>query len=244
MKNKTHNDSPVPLYLQIKEHLRTQINSGVIRAGSRLPSERELAEEFNVSRMTSRQALQELAREGVVHSQIGKGTYVKPPIIDRQMEFLTSYTQDMQQRGLVPSSRVLQAEIQPADADVAEKLNLALGTKVVVLSRIRLADGVPNGIETAHLVYDLCNGILDKHDFNHESLYKVLADDYGIQVAWADEVIEVSLPLRNEARLLEIDAKAPVLRITRISHDKSDKRIEYVTSAFRGDRHRLHIILR
>jgi GntR family transcriptional regulator len=238
-----HN-SPVPLYLQIKEYLRLQINDGVFPIGSRLPSERELAQRFQVSRMTARQALRSLGHEGFADSSAGKGTYVRLPKIDRQLRSLTSFSQEMQQRGLAQSSRVLKAEVAVADYQVAKVLQIPYASEIVTLSRIRLADGTPLSVEHAHLVHDLCRGILEKHDFTQESLYRVLREEYGWMLVWADQTIEARLPLRTESKLLGIDTHMPVLSMNRITFTHKDTPIEYVRSTYRGDRYQLHAVLR
>src|SRR5690554_3980081 len=136
-------DSTVPLYIQLKEHLRTQIEQGHYAAGARIPSERELAQAFHVSRMTARQALQLLATDGFIASRVGKGTFVLKPRIDQELLLLTSFTEDIRQRGMVPHSRVIVAAIEPADQEVAKKLQISEGTDVVFLSRVRMADEEP-----------------------------------------------------------------------------------------------------
>jgi GntR family transcriptional regulator len=244
METKLEPETPIPLYIQIKELIQNQIRTGELKIGSRLYSERELSEKFHVSRMTARQAIQSLVHEGVLQTQIGKGTYVKPPKVEIKLPSFNGFTQLIQQRNQVPSSQVLKAEIQLADTELADKLNVELGTEVVVLRRIRFVDGLSYAIETSHVIHDVCVGILDQYDFNKESLYQVLAEKYGVQLVWGEEVIEVRLPNRSEAQLLEIDSKTPVFTSTRTSFTKTDKRIEYVTAVFRGDRHRFHIIIR
>jgi GntR family transcriptional regulator len=136
-------ESTTPLYIQLKEHLRMQIEAGVYPSGARLPSERELAQTFQMSRMTVRQALQLLAKDGFVTSHIGKGTYVRRPRIAQELRFLTSFTEDMRQRDMTPSSRVIRAALDHADEDVAEHLRVAVGAETVLLSRVRLADMLP-----------------------------------------------------------------------------------------------------
>ena len=238
-----HN-SPVPLYHQIKEHLRLQIKNGAYRIGARLPSERELAQMYEVSRMTARQALQLLAQEGFAGFSPGKGTYVRLPRIDRQLRSLTSFSQEMQQRGLPHSSRVLKAEVIGADQETATHLQIPYSSEIVILSRVRSADNNPLGLEHAHLVHELCPGILQKHDFAQESLYRVLREEYGWVLARAEQTIEARLPLRDECKLLGIDNHTPVLSMNRITFTHQDRPIEYVRSTYRGDQYQLHAVLR
>jgi GntR family transcriptional regulator len=100
-------DSPVPLYVQIKDYLRLNIQNGVFAVNERIPSERKLAEQFDVNRLTVSKALSELAQEGLIYSRVGKGTYVSPARIDQALQSLASFTEDMSSRGKKASSRVL-----------------------------------------------------------------------------------------------------------------------------------------
>jgi GntR family transcriptional regulator len=241
---RTDHDSTVPLYIQLKEHLRAQIEAGVYPSGARLPSERELAQTFQVSRMTARQALQLLAKDGFVTSRVGKGTYVRQPRIAQELRFLTSFTEDMRQRGMTPTSKVIRAAFDRADADVAEHLRLAAGTEIVLLSRVRLAGTDPMVWEICHLNHRLCPGILERHDFGQESLYQVLREVYGLRLVWAEETTGARMPNKEERDLLGMDNRTPVLSRTRVTYTEYDQPIEYVRSVCRGDRYQLRAVLR
>ncbi len=235
-------DSSTPLYTQIKDRLQLQIQQRAYEVGAKLPSERELAQEFGVSRMTARQALQYLVQEGLAYSRVGKGTFVSPPKID--LRALTSFSEESRLRGMTPGSRVLKATLALADAMTTRWLQISPGTEIVVLSRIRLANAKPLAIETAHLDHRLCPGILDHHDFACESLYEVLRQEYGWVMVWADQIIEARQAVHEECQLLEMDRQIPVLSLTRVTYDKQDRPIEFVNSVYRGDQYRLHAVLR
>jgi len=235
-------EAPDPLYLQLKESLVEEINSGRYRPHRRLPSERELAERFKVSRMTARQALLGLAHDGLVYTRAGKGTFVAEPKIEQQLRSLTGFTQDVSDRGGKPSSRVLEASVVAATPEVASMLGLAPGAEVVLLSRVRLSDGTPLAIETAHLPLALVPALL-QHDFTVESLYKVLEDEYGLALTQAEQTIEAALADPQEIELLEMIPPAAVLRIRRLSRTAGDVAVEYVRSAYRGDRYKFHSTL-
>mgnify|MGYP005849407643 CR=1 FL=1 len=102
-------NSKVPLYIQMNEYLRKQIDAGTYPIGTRLPSERELAETNAVSRMTARQALQLLIQQGYADSRVGKGTFAALPKIRQELTELTGFSEEMSRRGMQPSSRVLRA---------------------------------------------------------------------------------------------------------------------------------------
>jgi GntR family transcriptional regulator len=237
-------ESSIPLYIQIKELLQGQIRSGDYAGGARLPSERELAGRYAVSRMTARQALQALVVEGLVTSHVGKGTFVSTPKINQELRSLTSFSEDMRQRGATSSSRVLTAEVRAADQDIANHLHIKPGTRIVLLKRVRLANGQPLALETAHIPYHKCPGLLDRYDFGQCSLYEVLRQDYGWELAWADQVIGTRLPEADECEVLELDRGIPVLSFTRVTFDENDQPLEYVRSVYRGDQYQLRAILR
>lgn len=235
-------EAPNPLYMQVKEALLDEILSGRCRPHDRLPSERELSQQFDVSRMTVRQALQELTRDGAIYARVGKGTFVAAPKIDQQLRTLTSFSQDVRSRGGHSTSRVLEAREMAASAEVAAALQVAVGAPVWMLSRLRLADGVPMAIETTNLPLALCPGLL-QHDFSAESLYQVLRSDYDIQPAQADQVIEAALASPREAELLELTPPSAVLRMQRLTRDGAGQPIEFVHSTYRSDRYKFRSLL-
>lgn len=240
----TKRDSPVPLYLQIKDYIRLNIKTGVFAVGSKIPSERQLAEQFGVNRLTVNKAISELAQEGVLSSQVGKGTYVCPPKINQTLQSLTSFTEDMQNRGQVASSRVLAACVEGASDEVAQELSILPGTEVFKLVRLRLADGQVIALEESHLVYALCPGIVDQFDFTHESLYRVLREHYGLRLTHARQVMEAQVARGREYKDLDLKPGMPVLKIVRVTYNDQNRPIEYVRSVYRGDRYKFHTILR
>ena len=225
-----------PLYLQLRDTLEAQIRAGVYQRHQRLPSERELSERFNISRMTARQALMELARAGVVYTRVGKGTFVAEPKIDQQLQSLTGFSEDVRARNGKPSSRVLEARVFPATPDVAAALRIAPGTDVIQLARVRMADGSPLSLEVAHLPTSMVPGLLT-HDFSHESLYDVLENSFGLRLTQAEQRIEAGLANSRELELLELIPPAPVLRMQRLTLAAAGVPVEWVLSAFRGDRY-------
>jgi GntR family transcriptional regulator len=234
--------SSAPLYLQIKDALTAQIRASDLQAHQRLPSERELSEVFNVSRMTARQALQALVWDGVAYARVGKGTFVAGPKIDQQLQFLSGFSEDVRQRGGRPSSRVLEAGFLPASADAAAALGLPLETRVALLVRVRLSDGLPLAIEAACLPAALVPGLFS-HDFSAESLYEVLAADYGLVLTEAEQWIEAALAGSREQELLELPNPAAVLRIKRLTRTVDGTPVEWVVSTYRGDRYAIHSVL-
>lgn len=130
--------SPQPLYEQIKHYILERIASGEYSPDTRLPSERKLSNHFDVSRLTVSKAIKQLVQDGLLYTRIGKGTYVTTNPIQQQLETLTSFTEEMTIRGQATSSRVLSAVKQVASAEVAEILDIPIGTGVIELRRIRM----------------------------------------------------------------------------------------------------------
>jgi len=228
---------PVPLYQQLEATLRAQIESGQYGTHARLPSERDLANEFGVSRMTVRQALDALVQAGLIYGKVGKGTFVSEPKINQQLATLTGFSEDMQRRGQTPSSRVLKAVVLPATKDVAAALQLDPKARVFNLVRVRLANDAPLAVENDYLPAHLCPDLLH-HDFSRASLYDVLREQYGWRLVRAQQSIEARLANDEELKLLELKAPAPILAMERITIVEQGFPIEYVRSAYRGDRYK------
>ena len=239
-----HHESPVPLYTQIKELLHKRILSGEYAVGARLPSERELAERYDVSRMTARQALRALALEGLTYSIVGKGTFVSVPKINQELRLLSGFSEDMIQRGLKPSSRVIEARQSAADEQVCSRLHLQAGATIILLKRVRLADHQPMALEATHIPVELCPDLLERFDFSRDSLYEVLRRNYGLDMVWADQLIETRLPTDTEREILGVAQRTPVLKFTRVTYNAENQPLEYVRSVYRGDQYQLRTILR
>ncbi len=233
---------PLPLYAQLYETLRADIYAQRLKPHEQLPSERELCAQFRVSRMTVRQALFSLTRDGLIYSRVGKGTFVGEPKIDQQLKTLTGFSQEMSSRGSAPSSRVVEAKIQAVSADLAEVIHIPVGAEIVLLTRVRLADRVPLAIETVHLPHYLCPNLLS-HDFSTESLYDVLEREYGYRLTRAEQTIEAALANPREIATLQLIPPAPVLVMERLTFTNQDVLIEHVQSTYRGDRYKFRSTL-
>jgi GntR family transcriptional regulator len=233
---------PLPLYIQLYETLRADIQTQRLKPQQQLPSERDLCARFHVSRMTVRQALIDLARSGFIYSRVGKGTFVSEPKIDQQLKTLTGFSQEMVNRGALPASRVLEAKLQSAEDDVAKVLRVPLGSEIVFLTRVRLSDALPLAIESVHLPHSLCPNLL-RHNFSVESLYDVLEREYGYRLTHADQTIEATLAGPRELTLLQLVPPAPVLTMERLTFTDQDILIEYAQSVYRGDRYKFRSTL-
>jgi GntR family transcriptional regulator len=226
-----------PLYLQVKAWMLDQIDRGAFRPHRRIPSERALSDRFGISRMTVRQALLELTQEGRLYSRVGKGTFVADLPISQSLRGLTGFSEDMRALGIAPSSRVLRAEIVPVPAECRSALRLAATAPVLVLQRLRLADGVPLTIETAHLAFPDMNRLIDM-DLSH-SLYDLLRSEFSIVPASAEMEAVARRGRPQEIALLDMPGDIAVLALERTTFDLAGVPFEHTTSVFRGDRYRL-----
>ena len=234
--------SSIPIFVQVKIAIDEAVGSGELPPHRRIPSERELAGLFGVSRMTIRQALLEMIGEGSLYTRTGKGTYVAERKIAQPLQRLTSFTQDMAARGLRPSSRLLGAELLPAPIELAHALSIPTGSELVRIRRLRLANGQPLAIETSHLPHARCPGLAD-HDLQEHSLYELLRDRYGLELASAKQTIEAASPTEEERELLDMPHGVPVLRIHRFTSSREGMVCEFVQSDYRGDRYQLNVSL-
>lgn len=224
----------LPRYFRIKQGILEQIQSGLLAPGTQLPTEAELAERHSVSRITAKRALDDLVHQGLAYRQQGKGTFVASRRI-RDISGFGSFSEDIRSRGLEPSSQVLLFQEVYPGPEVRERLGLAEGKKVFLLKRLRLADGEPVAVETAHLPQGLCPGLLEE-DLATRSLFSVLRDRYGVSPTWADAEIEARMATKPEAVLLKMKAGQPVLEARRTTFTTNYEVIECVDSVYRGDR--------
>lgn len=232
-----------PLYQALSDALLEQIQQGELAVNARIPSESELCELYGVGRNTVRHAIADLVGQGVLKTIHGVGTFVVDERLSKTAEYLLGFTQEMALQGKEASSQVLDAKLIQADPFLARRLQVQLGAEVVYLARVRLLDGEPTAIERAHLPHELCPGIL-KHDFAGESLYQVLADDYGCRPDHAEQEIDASLATPQVAELLGLETPAVVFEFHRESRLADGRVIEYVDSEVRADRFRFYTNLK
>jgi GntR family transcriptional regulator len=223
-----------PLYYRIQQVILEQIQAGRLQPGVQLPSEADLAQQYQVSRITAKRALDELVRQGRAFRQQGRGTFVAQARI-RDISGFRSFSEDIRARGFSPSSQVLEfKEMEPGVA-IRERLYLSEGEHVFLLKRLRLADQVPVAVEAAYLPCRMCPGLLQQ-DLANSSLYTLLAEKYNRVPTWADAEIEAVLPTKEQARLLEMKTGTPVLVAHRVTYAADYDAIETVDSVYRGDR--------
>lgn len=225
-------DSATPLYLRVQERIRDAILSGRWRPQEALPGERDLAESFDVSRVTVRKAIGGLVEAGMLHQRQGSGTYVanKPARVEQALSRLTSFTEDMRLRGLEPSITVLRREISPPSPQEAMHLMLSPRERVSRLRRLRLAGGVPMAIELATLPQSL----LPDPESVGPSLYAAL-EALGARPVRALQRLKADNLGPDDAALLGVSSGAAALAIERVSFLADGRPVEFTKSWYRGD---------
>lgn len=239
MKPKLDKNLPIPLYYQLVQYLTEKIESGELKPGDTFYSERELAEQFGISRMTVRQALQHLVNEGRIIREQGRGTFVAEPKINQPLIRLTSFSEDMRRLGKKPGAKVIEVNVMEADAKIRELLQLdsSGNVQVLELTRVRTADDRPIALETTHLPLSRFPELAEQ-DFDGVSLYRLLEEKYGVVAVSATQTIEVGIPNEHEINLLQLSPGVPVLLLKRITRDASGVPFEYVKAIYAGDRYR------
>lgn len=235
--------SPVPYYYQLKEIIKDQIQKGHWPPGSQIPSEPQLCEMFGVSRTVVRQALGELVAEGYLCKQKGRGTFVaKPKIAGSLVQRLTGFHEDLVRRGLVPVTKVLSQSVIPAPQTVAGYLDIAVGTPVVRIERLRFVEDEPLLLVVTYIPHSLCPGLAHE-DLTNQSLYQVMEEKYGIQLARGRRMLEAIAATESDAQLLGIKPGAPLLYLRSITYMANGRAVEYYEAKHRGDRSMLEVEL-
>ena len=224
------------MYYQLKELLREQIAAGEWQVGDMVSSERELSEQHNISRMTARQALKELTTEGLLYRVQGKGTFVAEPKIEQKLTRLTSFSEDMGTRGFDSGGRVLRLELISPSTLVCRALQITPDRQIVLLERLRLAEGEPIALEICHLYFNNVDKLLNEN-FEDHSLYNILRQQYNVLPTRAEQQVEASLCSQREQHLLNIKEGSPVLRNRRVAFSQWERPFEYTESAYRADRY-------
>lgn len=226
--------APVPLYNQLKELLRTQILDGTYPPESRMPSESELGERFQVSRITVRQALGDLQKEGLIFKIHGKGTFVAKPKAFQNVSTLQGLAESMSQLGYEVINQLHSIKFIKADARAAERLNLKEGEKIAEIKRVRLINREPISLEISYLPQDIGEKLL-KADLITRDIFLILENDLQLNLGHADLAIDAVLSDTDLATALNIEEGLPIMRIERLTHTADGQPIDFEFLYYRGD---------
>jgi GntR family transcriptional regulator len=241
---KINRNSKLPLYSLIEENFRELILSGQINPGDAVPSEWELSEIYQVSRLTVRHALDNLARQGWLNRRHGVCTFVANPTVARIAPSKLSFTEQMRAIGRTPSSRQIRFQIVTANSEIASHLGIQEGDPVVEITRLRLADDEPILLETSYLSQVRFPELDETVDLSNNSLYEHLNTQYRANISSMDQTLEPVLLTEAEAKYLGTQAGTPAVlsEITAFSSDGQP--VEYCWSVTRGDKCKFYLRFR
>lgn len=234
--------APTPAYLQLRTGIAAAVADGRLAPGAALPSERDLADALRLSRMTVRRAVEALVEERLLERRHGSGTYVRSRPLEQTFDRVLGFTDEARSLGFRPGTTLLEVREEEAGEATAAALGLGPGVHVLVVTRLRTADGAALAIQSAALAPAYRGLSLDLLR-REESLYATLRRQYGVQPHHARQTVTARLPAAGEQRWLEIGPHQPVLALERVTHDGDGQVIEYVRSAYRGDRYRMALEL-
>jgi len=239
-------ETPIPLYYKLYVDLKESLNSGKYQKGDKLPTEKELCQNYGISRLTVRRAMDELRREGFIERLKGKGTFVTGSKREEQLAILTGFTDEARKRGSETRSVVLENKLVRVPADAVELFDIPADAMVVLLKRVRFLEGEPYAIEEAYLNVgaDIRFLNITQRDMEKESLYGILRKEFNINISYAEEEMELTRLKKEEARFLRQDQDECAIMRKRFTYTKSDVCIEYVISLYRADKSKFRIVRR
>lgn len=226
-----------PLWRQVADAIAHDIESGRLQPGERLPSERRLSVQLDLSRVTARRALQALVEDGLVEPSAGRGWFVSSGPVSEAPNRLQSFSEMARARGLEPTARVLAREVRPATFEEAETLAIAPGADVFDIERLRMLDGLPVGLDRSRLPLGRAPGLLEA-DFETASLYETLRTLCDIRPVRADVSVGAALADTRQRELLDLGELGALLIYEQRTYDHENRPIEIGNCSYRGDRYR------
>lgn len=240
-------EKPLPLYHQLKQHVLREIEGGEWPVGSVIPSELELANRFDVSRATVRQALLELVQTGHLHRVQGKGTIVTKPAEPKvePIGALTSFSENMRAAGIEPSRKTLTAEWRTPPAEIADAMP-GTADRAYYVERLLIADGIPLGIQRAWYPEAFvvpAESLFTREELDRRSIYDILQTQCGAILDSAEETLDVLMPTETDADLLSLTPESPIMLVHRNTFDPEGRLVESVQLYYRSDRYRYRVAL-
>ncbi len=224
-----------PIYFQLSELIQNQIEDGELLPGDQFPSERDLMTQFGISRNSVRLATDYLIRAGLVYRVPAKGTFVASGKMRYGLFGLTSFSEDMQRRGLQPGSRILDFSAIAPSPRIAQALQLRPEQQVFKIERLRLANGEPMALNTSYIPHHLCPH-LSQADLETTSLYKLLEEKYSLPLWRSERVVEPVIARDYEVEMLQVQPGSSLLLVEGTTYLVEDRPIEYVKMIYRSDR--------
>lgn len=239
---KIDKNSVVPYYYQLQEVLENLIDQEIYKPDQRLPSENELKELLGISRQTAQKALKHLVDRGLAYRIKGKGTFVANKSIKYSIIANLSFSTEILGSNKSVSSKIINAEIIQAHSLIKKELKTSDDAKFYSIQRLRFADDIPISIQTSYLPHDLVPGIINKN-LEEISMFKMIKEDYGLEIGEAFETLRAVKATSWEAKLLDISKGDAVFLLERTTKLKSGETLEFVKTILRGDRGKFYVEL-
>jgi GntR family transcriptional regulator len=228
-------DSAVPLYSQIREQLRAEIEQEILRPGQQLPPESALMKRYQVSRITVRQALAQLQADGLVFKVPGKGTFVSVSNVTQDINRLEGFAEAMERQGRDTANKVLSHTVIKSGQAVAEKLGIAPGSYVTEIRRVRYVDKQPVSLDITYLSVEIGEFLRGTEALAHRDIFSILEEDMNIRLRYADlEIVAIS-PDEETQRILEMKEASPLLKIERLTHNDKNEPVDFENLYVRTD---------
>ncbi len=231
---------PIPLYYQLAQLIRERIQAGEWNAGERLPSERELSEQVEISRMTVRQALAFLVRDGTLVVKPGIGTFVARPKLVYNALHLLGFTEEMMRQGAQAASRVLEQSLAVPPQSVAIRLGLKASEKTVKIVRLRMSGEEPVLLETSYIPATLCPG-LERLSLEGQSLFVILERKYNLRLERSVQSLEATIANDYEVELFGIEPGTAMILLEGVNYLPEERPAEFFKAVYRGDRFRFQL---
>ncbi|HHW17861.1 MAG TPA: GntR family transcriptional regulator [Firmicutes bacterium] len=235
-------ESKNPLYCQVKEDILRKIRSGELKPGDLLPSEDELTRIYNVSRITVKRALQELAMEGELTRRQGKGTFVTVPKLEEDISKAVALAHPVLMHGEKSWHKVLSVDMVLPEPEVARFLQIGPTARAVRIERLKLVDNEPVGYERSYIPDEICPGLQEKLKNSSANLiYEILQSDYSLVLTRVRMFIEPTILNPTEAKLLQSRVGMPAMLWQRITYSTGDRPVEFLREVVRGDRFKYYL---
>lgn len=236
--NSIERNNPKPLYVQLEELIRNNIDTGIWKPQTAIPSESELSKEYDLSRMTIRTACQNLVQESVLYRVPGKGTFVSEPKIMTESLAYMGFREQLERMGYETTTKLLDSAIIQASGSVSRKLRIPEAAPVMLIERMRYLKGKPISLHYSYIPVQLCEGI-EKHDLVDEQLCVILEKEYQLLPTRIQETLESVKASKKESQLFRVEESYPLLILEDILFAQDDTPYEYSKVVFRGDKIKL-----
>jgi len=231
----------LPQYKTIVDYLKNQIAEGMLTTQDKLPSERQLSDQFNASRITAREALLQLEKDGVIYRLNRRGWFVSPSRVVYDPTSPATFNQMLAAQNRLGNTTPISSELTEAPAEIAKEMGIAVGSPVYLIKRLRSVEQRPILFEHIYVDANLCPGLL-KHDFS-QSLTEIFATHFGKQVMKTDVTMYPTSLDEDTAQSLHVSAGSPCLEIKRTRYSTDNQVMEYDIEYWRHDSVELRLTL-